>query len=116
MVAAPPRSSARDEEDVISETPLDDVAGWTDEYSGRLREVWITSVEQFVALAATTGGITAIAQQLQISEDRARQLVVNARTVLAPGALHDLDRPVDTSEYGLGVLPPGTEEGLQDES
>jgi hypothetical protein len=89
---------------------LDSIDGWTDEYTSRLHEVWIVSAEQFVALAATTGGVTSIAQQLRVSEDRARELVQNARAALAPQVLDELDRPVDTSDYGLGALRPRTED------
>ncbi|WP_448639293.1 hypothetical protein [Geodermatophilus sp. URMC 63] len=96
----------RDEEETISETPLEDVPGATAEDTSRLGEVWITSAEQLVAVAATTGGIPSLAQQLQTSEDRVRQLVENARATLTPEARDDLDRPVDAGEYGLGVLPP----------
>jgi len=87
-----------------------------EEYTSRLREVWITSAEQLVALAATTGGIPSIAQQLRISEDRARELVENARSALAPQVLSEMDRPVDTSEYGLGVLRPESENDERGES
>ncbi len=87
-----------------------------EEYTSRLREVWITSAEQLVALAATTGGITSIAEQLRINEDRARQLVESARSALAPQVLREMDRPVDTSEYGLGALRPESHNDERGES
>jgi hypothetical protein len=72
----------------------------------RLRDVWITTAEQVVALAATAGGVTSLADHLHTTEDRARELVDRARAALDPQRLRELDTPVDTSEYGLGVLPP----------
>jgi hypothetical protein len=83
----------------------------------RLREVWITSAEQVVALAATAGGITSLTSHLRTTEDRARELVDRARAALDPQRLRELDTPVDTREYGLGVLPPSEpEDGSHRES
>jgi len=101
---------------IIAVTPLEKVEGLTDEDASKLREVWITTAEQLVALAATGGGMTSIAQQLHMGEDRARRLVDSARAALSPQMLAELDRPADTSEYGLGVLRPRPENGDRDDS
>ncbi len=90
----------------ITETPLTDVGGWSSEHIGRLRDAGVTSAEQVVALAATPGGLTSLAEQLQADEERVRGLVDRARAVLAPPTRDELERPVDTREFGLGVLPP----------
>ena len=104
-------SRHRDEESAISETPLDTVEGWSDEHVTRLREVWITSAEQVAALAATAGGVTSLAQQLATTEERARDLVEKARAAVPRQTLTELDTPVDTSDYGLGVLRPPPDTG-----
>ena len=88
------RLIALEEEGTISEIPLDTVKGWPDEHINRLREVWIISAEQVVALAATSGVMTSLSGQLQITEDRARELVEEARVALTPQVLSELDTPL----------------------
>ena len=87
----------------MADTPLRDVPGWTDEHVERMEQSWITTAEQVVALAATPGGLRSIAEQLRVSEDAARPLVEAARNALRPAVRAEMEEPVDTSEYGLGV-------------
>ena len=87
----------------MADTPLHDVPGWTEEHVGRLARAWITTAEQVVAVSSTPGGLRSIAEQLRVSEDEARRLVDAAREALEPRVRAELERPVDTSEYGLGV-------------
>ena len=87
----------------MADTPLDGVPGWTPEYVERLAKAWITSAEQVVALSATPGGVRSLAEQLGVSEDEARDLVEAARNTLQPTVRAEMEKPVDTSEYGLGV-------------
>ena len=91
---------------VMANTPLHEVPGWSQEHVRRLAQAWITTAEQVVALSATPGGLQSLAEQLGVSEDEARRLVDTARTALEPGVRAEMETPVDTSEYGLGV-PPG---------
>ena len=90
----------------MSETPLDGVPGWSADQVARLRESWITTAEQVVALSATERGVRSLAEQLGVREDEARRLVESARAQLAPGVRAEMEQPVDTSEYGLGALRP----------
>jgi hypothetical protein len=88
---------------VMADTPLRDVPGWTDEYVERAEQAWITTAEQVVALDATPGGLRSLAEQLGVSEDEARPIVEAARNALQSAVRAEMEEPVDTSEYGLGV-------------
>jgi hypothetical protein len=94
----------------ISETPLDLVDGWTADYVSKMNEVWITTAEQVVALGATDGGVRAISEQLRIESDAARKLLDAARASVPVAARDELEHPADTSDFGLGVLPPRTDD------
>ena len=87
----------------MADTPLHDVPGWTQEHVERLAQAWITSAEQVVAVSATPGGLRSLAEQLGVSADDAQPLVEAARDSLQPGVRAEMEEPVDTSEYGLGV-------------
>jgi hypothetical protein len=90
----------------MADTPLESVPGWSEGQVAQMKQSWITTAEQVVALGATRNGIRSLAEQLEVSEDEARGLVEAARAKLAPATRADLEKAVDTSEYGLGVLPP----------
>lgn len=87
-------------------TPLDSIEGWTPEMISRMKEVWITTAEQVVALAATERGLRSLSEQLQVDIEQARQLYLAARDQLSPAARRELDQPADTSDFGRGALPP----------
>ena len=87
----------------MADTPLANVPGWTKEHVERLAQAWITSAEQVVAVSTTPGGLRSLAEQLGVSEDDAHPLVEAARKTLRPGVRAEMEAPVDTSEYGLGV-------------
>lgn len=86
--------------------PLDHVKGWPREYVAKLKESWVTTAEQLVAMAATEGGLTAVASQLGVPEKEMRRLVDLARTALPARVAAELDQPADTSQFGLGALFP----------
>jgi hypothetical protein len=90
----------------MADTPLTDVSGWSKNHIARLKESWITTAEQVVALSATADGVRSLAQQLNIPEDEVRRLVDAARAKLSPETLKEMEQTVNTGEYGLGVLPP----------
>ena len=96
----------------MAETSLHDVPGWTRTHVERLAQAWITSAEQVVAVSSTPGGLRSLAEQLGVSEDEARPLVEAARNALQPAVRTEMEEPVDTSEYGLGVpLRPPDDRG-----
>ena len=87
-------------------TPLDYIHGWTPEKVSRMKDVWITTAEQVVALAATEKGLRSLSEQLQVDIEEARQLYLAARDRLSPEARRELDRPADTRDFGRGARPP----------
>ena len=89
---------------------MDLVDGWTDDYVRKMNDVWITTAEQVVALGATDGGVRAISEQLGIEPGPARELLEAARANLSAAARNELEQPADTREFGLGVLPLGTDD------
>ena len=91
-------------------TPLDSIEGWTPEKVSRMKDVWITTAEQVVALAATERGLRSLSEQLQVDIEEARRLYLAARDQLSPAARRELDQPADTSDFGRGALPPGNAE------
>jgi hypothetical protein len=90
----------------MADTPLESVPGWSKEDVAHMKKSWITTAEQVVALGATTDGIRSVAEQLGVPEDEARRLIEAARMKLPPATRQEMERPADTSDYGLGVLPP----------
>jgi hypothetical protein len=91
----------------MSETPLESVPGWSAAHVARMGASWITTAEQVVALSATDGGVSSLAAQLEVPEDVVERMVDSARARLAPTVRAEMEHPVDTSEYGLGVHRPG---------
>lgn len=99
---------------LISETPLAGVTGWSAAQVERLAEVWITTAEQVVALAATPGGVTSLAEQLGLGERAVSELVEHAEAAVPPESRAELVTPADPREFGTGALPPHPEEGRHD--
>ncbi|MGV9868911.1 hypothetical protein [Rhodococcus koreensis] len=91
---------------VISNIPLEAVDGWTDDEVSRMKDVWVTTAQQVVALAATDNGFRSIVEQLQVDPGRARTLVEAARECLPANEQIEMSTPADTSDYGTGALPP----------
>ena len=93
----------------MDETPLERVPGWSSDQVARMKHSWITTAEQLLALGATPDGLRSIAQQLNVSEREAKRLLDSARGQLSPDVLAEMETAVDTSEYGLGAIPPWEE-------
>ena len=90
----------------MADTPLEGLPGWSADHVARMREVGMTTAAQVVALSATSRGLSSLAEQLNTSEDEAESLVESARAALSPAERAEMEEVVDTSEYGLGALPP----------
>jgi hypothetical protein len=90
----------------MADTPLESVPGWSEDQVARMKKSWITTAEQVVALSATPHGVSSLAEQLHAPEDEVQSLVESARAELAPATRAEMEEAVDTSEYGLGALPP----------
>ena len=89
----------------MADTPLEKVPGWSQAQVARLKDSWITSAEQVVALSATQGGLQSLAEHLAISEAEAQHLVTAAQSALPATTQAALKRGNDTNDYGLGALP-----------
>ena len=90
-------------------SPLTAVPGWRKAYVDKLAESWITNAEQVVGMAATPDGIKALAKQLDVTLEEMHRLIASARASLPPSVARELEIEVDTSQYGLGALPPKTQ-------
>jgi len=93
----------------MNETHLKTLPGWTPRHIEKLAAAWIDSAEQVVAISATPGGLRSLADQLQVPEAEARQLIDQARAVLPSAKLVELDAASDLDERGLGALGPDDE-------
>ena len=90
----------------MSDVPLHSVRGWSPDGVARLRDVGIISAEQVVAVAATDSGLQSLSEQLHVSSAETRRLVDLARQSLSAETRAEMDKPADTSNYGLGVVKP----------
>jgi hypothetical protein len=72
----------------------------------RLSASWITTAEQVVAIAATDGGIAALAQQTGLDQREVTALVDRTRSSLSPAERERLSKPADTRSFGRGALDP----------
>lgn len=88
----------------MANTPLESVPGWSQDQVARMKQVWVNTVEQVVALAATVRGVRSLAEHLNVSEQEARSLVKSARAKLAPAVRAQMEEEVDTSESSLRKL------------
>jgi hypothetical protein len=90
----------------MAETDLKTVPGWTPRHLDKLAAAWIDSAEQVVAIAATPDGLRSLAEQLQVPEAEAQQLVDLARAALPSATRAELEAASDLDERGLGALGP----------
>ena len=95
----------------MAQTDLDKVPGWSAKQVARLAKAWINSVEQLVAISATSGGIQSLAQQLEVSEAEARRLIDLARDVLTPETRDEMEQRFDSDDRGMGAMRPRKEGG-----
>lgn len=75
-----------------------------------MRDVWVTSAQQVVALCATPGGVASLSEQLGVSLVEAERLSEATRAALSPSERSELEIPADTADFGLGALPPEKED------
>jgi len=90
----------------MADTPLETVKGWSPDHVARMKEAWVTTAEQVVALGATKNGMDSLSQHLRLSVEEVRRLVELAMSQLSPRTGAEMEHPSDTSDYGLGALPP----------
>ncbi len=93
----------------MADTPLENVPEWSEEQVARMRSKGIVSAPEVVTISATQGGLEALAEELEVSVDDANRLVESARQALTPAERETMEEVVDTSEFGLGAIPPQPE-------
>ncbi len=94
----------------MTDIPLERVPGWSAGQIAQMKKAWITTAEQVVALSATPGGVHSLAEQLNLSDEQAQQLVALTRAELNPATRAEMEKVVDHSQRGLGVRRPGKQE------
>ena len=82
---------------------------WPPETLKRLSRSWITTAEQLVAVAATDGGMLALAGQTGLSVRDLAPLVDRTRQALPSGIREQMSKPADTSQFGTGANQPKPE-------
>jgi hypothetical protein len=87
-------------------TLLDEIPGFPEHISAQLKKSWITTAEQFIAAAAASGGARVMAGNLGVSEGELKSALETSEKLIAQQDLDRLKKPTDTSEFGLGALPP----------
>jgi hypothetical protein len=90
----------------VGETQLASLGFWPAEALQQLRENWITTAEQVVAISATSNGISALAQQTRLSEPEVRRLIAQTAEFLPDDIRQNLMKPADTSQFGRGAIKP----------
>jgi hypothetical protein len=89
------------------EIPLEAVEGWSPAHVAKLKESWIVTAQQAVAIAATPEGVASLASQLGISQMETERLIELARRALPAHVASRVGKPADTTGFGLGaMLPP----------
>jgi methylphosphotriester-DNA--protein-cysteine methyltransferase len=88
------------------EIPLSAVPGVPEGVLRKLKARWVSSADQLVALGTSATNIKALAQELGLDETETHRILDAAKAVLGPEKSADLQRPVDTSRYPLGVEKP----------
>ena len=85
---------------------LEAIPGWPKAQVNKLKQRWITTAEQVVAIGATPDGLHSLARQLSVSEDEIKQLISLARIRLTDAERVRVDVPADTSQFGTGARSP----------
>jgi hypothetical protein len=100
----------------LRDIPLAEIEDLPKGVVDKLGQLWLTTAEQLVSTAATPGGLTSLAQHLEVSTEEAGRFIQIARSRLSPEVAARVESPVDTSEYGLGVIgPPKDDEQSHDD-
>jgi hypothetical protein len=88
------------------DTPLEVARELTGEQIASLKGAWVDTIEQFLGIAATREGRDSLATMLRVPEAEVRRLAAALRSHVSPEVAARLDEPPDTTDQGLGALPP----------
>ena len=73
----------------------------TNEQAGRLRALWITTVEGFVSRCATEGGQKGLCLLLELDEDELEKVFAEAKGLLPETLVEQLEKPREPPPMGL---------------
>lgn len=92
--------------DKTNELMLEAIDVWPPRVVEKLRQSWIITADQVIALAATDDGVATIARTGGLEVAQVRTMLDQTRALLTLGRLGELETPIDTSTYGLGAQAP----------
>lgn len=87
-------------------TPIDSVSGVPEELKTALKSAGIATIHQLVASTAAVGGPVVMAGYLGADVTEFSRVLAEAEAALPAAERARLTSPVDTSDLGLGALPP----------
>ena len=90
-------------------TPLTAISEWSKGHAQALSEKWITTAEQVVGIGSTADGVKSLAEQLGVTETEMRHLLRKAKEAIPPATQERLATRADTTQRGLGALPPASD-------
>jgi DNA repair ATPase RecN len=94
----------------MAQIELHNVPGWSADHVAQLMKSWINSTEQVVAVSVTRGVIASLAQQMNVSREKAQRLVNLARAALSPEARAEMGQRFDSDQRGRGANASGKED------
>lgn len=93
-----------------ADVKLNELGLWPDDALEKLRGAWITTADQLIAMAKTSGGVTALSEQTGVERGEVSRLVGLTEAYRRDQGGLGMAGPADTSDYGLGALRPDTDE------
>jgi hypothetical protein len=91
--------------------PLATLSEFSGERSRRLAAFSITTAEEFVSVTNSAETRQRIATLLAVDDAALGALRRAALAALPESVREEMTRPADTSEFGLGALPPKPDQG-----
>ncbi|AHE55070.1 hypothetical protein [Sphingomonas sanxanigenens] len=93
-----------------ADVKLDELGLWPDEALAKLRGAWITTADQLIAMARTSGGVAALSEQTGVDAGEVSRLVGLTEAHRREQGGLGMAGPADTADYGMGALRPDTDE------
>ena len=93
---------------ITNPAPLDRIQGLSDDHIVSLKGYWITSIQEFLAIAELPDGRHQLAQVLEVDDDQLAKLVKSAERETPPsrGPERETEDEVMLIDYGTGALEP----------
>lgn len=93
---------------IVNPAPLARIQGLSDDHIANLKAYWITSIQEFLAVAELPDGRHRLTQILELDDDQLAKLLKSAERELPPsrGSEKTKEDEVMLLDYGTGVLEP----------